>query len=161
MLFHKAATLGGIFIALAAGVSGSPARADDGVKATYESQVGYALHLLEAGRYGEAADAAQNLVMAYPDAALPYELRGATALYVGNSGRAQADFARAASADPAPAALYGLALAALLGGKTAAVREALTKARWRWQVRARTTPCAGRWSPWRPAAPTPRPGPCC
>ena len=128
MLFHKAATLGGIFIALAAGVSGSPARADDGVKATYESQVGYALHLLEAGRYGEAADAAQNLVTAYPDAALPYELRGATALYVGNSGRAQADFARAASADPAPTALYGLALSALLGGKTAAVREALTKA---------------------------------
>ncbi len=128
MMFRKAATVGGIFLSLAVSIHESPARAEDGVKTAYESQVGYALHLLEAGRYGEAADAAQNLVTAYPDAALPYELRGATALYVGGAGRAQVDFARAASADPQPSALYGLALAALLGGKVDAAREALTKA---------------------------------
>ncbi len=90
-----------------------PASADD-LGAVYESQAGYALHLLEAGRYSEAEDAAQNLVTAYPDAALPYEVRGTAALYVGSLKFARKDFDRASQSSqsraPEPAAVYGLAL---------------------------------------------------
>ncbi len=106
---------------------GPAARAED-VKATYESQVGYTLHLLESGRYGEAADAAQNLITAYPDAALPFELRGTTALYVGSVARAQADFTQAADQSKDPAPLYGLALCGLFASKLDAARDALTQA---------------------------------
>jgi len=113
-------------IALAC-LSATAARAED-VKATYESQVGYTLHLLEAGRYGEAADAAQGLITAYPDAALPYELRGTTALYVGSLARAQADFTLAADRSHDPAPRCGLALCGLFASKLDAARDALTQA---------------------------------
>ena len=115
-----------VVIALAC-LSGQAGRAED-VKATYESQVGYTLHLLEAGRYAEASDSAQGLVTAYPDAALPYELRGTTALYVGSLGRAQADFTQAAGTSKDPDALYGLALCGLFASKPDAARDALTQA---------------------------------
>lgn len=107
---------------------GQPAARAEDVKAAYESQVGYTLHLLEAGRYGEAEDAAQNLIAAYPDAAMPYELRGATALYVGSRSRAQADFTQAAAMSKEPTPLYGLALCGLFAQKLDAAREALTQA---------------------------------
>ncbi len=104
--------------ALWIGLTASAASADD-LRAVYESQAGYALHLLESGRYGEAEDAAQNLVTAYPDAALPYEVRGTAALYVGSLKFARKDFNRASqnSQNSAlePAALYGLALCDLFG----------------------------------------------
>lgn len=106
---------------------GTAARADD-VRATYDKQIGFALHLLEAGRYGEATDAAQALVTAQPDAALPYALRGTCALYVGSMGRAQADFDRAAGIDDEPVALYGQALTLLTRHKSEAARTALTAA---------------------------------
>ena len=108
-------------------LSATAARAED-VKATYESQVGYALHLLEAGRYGEAADAAQSLVNAYPDAPLPYELRGTTALSVGSVARAQADFTQAADRSNDPAPLYGLALCGLFASNLDTARDVLTQA---------------------------------
>ena len=104
---------------------GTAARADD-VRATYDKQIGYALHLLEAGRYGEASDAAQALVTAQPDAALPYALRGTCALYVGSMGRAQADFDHAANISDEPVALYGKALTLLTQHKSDAARTALT-----------------------------------
>ena len=103
----------------------APAASADDLRAAYESQVGYALHLLEAGRYGEAEDAAQNLVAAYPDAPLPYEVRGTAALYVGSLKFARKDFDRAAQyssgAPVDPAAQYGLALCDLFAhlGSTA------------------------------------------
>lgn len=104
--------------ALWIGCTASAATADD-LRAAYESQAGYALHLLEAGRYGEAEDAAQSLVTAYPDAALPYEIRGTAALYVGSLKFARKDFGRAnqnlQSNVPEPAAQYGLALCDLFG----------------------------------------------
>ncbi len=103
------------------------ARADD-VRATYDKQIGFALHLLEAGRYGEATDAAQALVTAQPDAALPYALRGTCALYVGSMGRAQADFDRAAGIGEEPVALYGQALTLLTRHKSEAARAALIAA---------------------------------
>ena len=90
--------------------------------------MGYTLHLLESGRYGEAADAAQGLVTAYPDSALPYELRGAAALYVGSLGRAQADFARAAGESQDATNLYGQALCGLFGSNLGAARDSLTQA---------------------------------
>ena len=131
MPFRGKTRVGRIFgsivgVALAC-LSATAGRAED-VKATYESQVGYTLHLLEAGRYGEAADSAQGLVTAYPDAALPYELRGTTALYVGSLGRAQADFTQAAGTSKDPDALYGLALCGLFASKMDAARDALTQA---------------------------------
>lgn len=106
---------------------GTAARADD-VRATYDKQIGFALHLLEAGRYGEATDAAQALVTAQPDAALPYALRGTCALYVGSMGRAQADFDRAAGIGGEPVALYGQALTLMTRHKSEAARSALTAA---------------------------------
>ncbi len=106
---------------------GTAARADD-VRATYDKQIGFALHLLEAGRYGEATDAAQALVTAQPDAALPYALRGTAALYVGSMGRAQADFDHAAGIGGEPVALYGQALTLLTQHKSVAARAALTAA---------------------------------
>ncbi len=106
---------------------GTAARADD-VRATYDTQIGFALHLLEAGRYGEATDAAQALVTAQPDAALPYALRGTCALYVGSMSRAQADFDRAAGIGGEPVAFYGQALTLLTRHKSAAARTALTAA---------------------------------
>ena len=96
--------------------------------ASYDTQVGYTLHLLESGRYGEAADAAQNLVSEYPDAAFPYELRGTTALYVGSVGRAQADFGQASHIVQAPETLYGLALCGLFHQDFSATQDALTQA---------------------------------
>ena len=95
----------------------APASADD-LRAAYEAQAGYALHLLEAGRYGEAEDAAQNLVTAYPDASLPYALRGTAALYVGSVGFARKDFGRISSDNPDPATLYGVALCNLFAHDT-------------------------------------------
>ena len=106
---------------------GTAARAED-MQATYDKQIGYALHLLEAGRYGEASDAAQALVTAQPDAALPYALRGTAALYVGSMGRAQADFDHAAGLSDEPVALYGQALTLLTRHKSEAARAALTAA---------------------------------
>lgn len=127
MPFRGKTIVGSIVGIALAFLSATAGRAED-VKATYESQVGYALHLLEAGRYGEAADAAQSLITAYPDAALPYELRGTTALYVGSLARAQADFTVAADRSHDPAPLYGLALCGLFAGKLDAARDALTQA---------------------------------
>lgn len=121
--------------ALWLGVNG-PAASADNLRAAYEAQTGYALHLLEAGRYGEAEDAAQSFVTAYPDAALPYEVRGTAALYVGSLKFARKDFDRAAqNADgsaPEPAALYGLALCDLFDcdlGKASGELTALRQAR--------------------------------
>ena len=116
-----------IGVVLACLLGQSAARAGD-VTAAYESQVGYALHLLEAGRYGEAEDAAQNLIIAYPNAAMPYELRGTTALYVGSLSRAQEDFAQASAISQDPTPRYGLALCGLFSRKWEAAREALTQA---------------------------------
>jgi len=117
-----------IAAALWLGLSASAASADD-LRAAYESQVGYTLHLLEAGRYGEAEDAAQSLVTAYPDAALPYTVRGTAALYVGSLGFARKDFDRAcqnsAGSAPEPAALYGLALCDLFAQNLSAASEKL------------------------------------
>ena len=107
---------------------GPAARTED-LKAAYQAQAAWALHLLETGRYGEAEDAAQNLVVSYPDAALPYELRGTTALYVGSVGRAQADFAKAGELGHDPAANYGLALCAMAAGKPEEAQPPLTLAR--------------------------------
>ena len=127
MPFRGKTRVGNIVGVALACLSATAARAED-VKAAYESQVGYTLHLLESGRYGEAADAAQGLVTAYPDAALPYELRGTTALYVGSLGRAQVDFTRAADRSKDPVPLYGLALCGLFASKLDAARDALTQA---------------------------------
>ncbi len=121
----------------------APAASADDLRAAYESQVGYALHLLEAGRYGEAEDAAQNLVTAYPDAALPYALRGTAALYVGSLKFARKDFSRAAqtseqssqskqfsqNGSPEPAALYGLALCDLFTQNAGAAADRLADLR--------------------------------
>ena len=101
-----------------------PASADD-LRAAYESQAGYALHLLETGRYGEAEDAAQNLVIAYPDSALPYAIRGTAALYVGSVGFGRKDFNRIGSDDPNPAALYGVALCDLFAHDTDGAKDRL------------------------------------
>lgn len=122
----KATRIGLACMALA-GLLGQAARAED-VRATYAAQAGYALHLMEAGRYGEAADAAQALVSARPDAALPYALRGACALYVGSADRARADFDRAAGASGDPVLRYGQALALLTRRETAQARAALADA---------------------------------
>lgn len=127
MPFRRRTRVGSIVGVALACLSATAGQAED-VKATYESQVGYTLHLLEAGRYSEAADASQSLVTAYPDAALPYELRGTTALYVGSLARAQADFTQAADKSKDPTTLYGLALCGLFAGKMDAAREALTQA---------------------------------
>jgi len=127
MPFRGKTRVGSLLGMALACLSVTAARAED-VKATYESQVGYTLHLLEAGRYGEAADAAQNLISAYPDAALPYELRGTTALYVGSLARAQADFTHATDRSKDPEPLYGLALCGLFESKMDVARDALTQA---------------------------------
>ena len=102
----------------------APATADD-LRAAYESQAGYALHLLEAGRYGEAEDAAQNLVTAYPDLSLPYAIRGTAALYVGSIGFARKDFGRIGSDNPDPATLYGVALCDLFARNTDGAKDRL------------------------------------
>jgi len=111
----------------------APAATADDLRAAYESQAGYALHLLESGRYGEAEDAAQNLVTAYPDAALPYEIRGTAALYVGSLKFARKDFVRAdqntAKNAPEPAALYGLALCDLFGQNSGLASDRLADLR--------------------------------
>ena len=90
--------------------------------------MGYALHLLEAGRYGEAEDAAQNLVQSYPEAALPYEIRGTTALYVGRVKQAGADFGRAEEIGKDPSAEYGLALCGLMESHLDAAEAGLVQA---------------------------------
>jgi peptidoglycan/xylan/chitin deacetylase (PgdA/CDA1 family)/tetratricopeptide (TPR) repeat protein len=128
MLFRR--LLLGIAIALLFAIAlllGHAAQAGD-APASYDTQVGYTLHLLEAGRYGEAADAAQNLVSEYPDAAFPYELRGTTALYVGSLSRAQADFGQASHIVQVPETLYGLALCSLFHQDFGAAQDALTQA---------------------------------
>ncbi len=109
-------------------ITDSAAQAED-LKAAYQAQAAWALHLLETGRYGEAEDAAQNLVVSYPDAAMPYELRGTTALYVGSVSRAWADFAKASELGRDPAASYGQALCAMAVGKPETAQAALTAAR--------------------------------
>ena len=118
-----------VLAALAAFSLGSalPASAED-LRADYETQVGYALHLLEAGRYGEAEDAAQALVMAYPDASLPYAVRGTAALYVGSVGFARKDFNRIALENPDPATLYGVALCHLFARNTETAKDRLEEA---------------------------------
>ncbi len=113
----------GVAAALCFGLTGG-ASAED-LRAAYESQAGYALHLLEAGRYGEAEDAAQNLVTAYPDATLPYAIRGTAALYVGSVGFGRKDFRRIGSDDPDPAALYGVALCDLFAHDTDGAKDRL------------------------------------
>ncbi len=112
------------FAALFCLCSALPASADD-LRAAYESQAGYALHLLEAGRYGEAEDAAQNLVTAYPDASLPYAIRGTAALYVGSIGFARKDFRRIGSDSPDPVTLYGVALCDLFAQNTDGAKDRL------------------------------------
>lgn len=102
----------------------APASADD-LRADYESSAGYALHLLESGRYGEAEDAAQALVTAYPDASLPYAIRGTAALYVGSTGFARKDFNRIALENPDPATLYGVALCCLFAKNTENAKDRL------------------------------------
>ena len=97
-------------LTLAASLCLAGAASADDLRAAYEAQAGYTLHLLEAGRYGEAEDAAQNLVAAYPEASFPYALRGTTALYVGSIGFAGKDFRRIASSNPDPTTQYGIAL---------------------------------------------------
>ena len=83
---------------------------------TYTDQAGYTLHLIEGARYGEATDWAQALVDAAPTTAASYEERGTAALYVGNVGRARADFQVAATQAPSePVVQYGLGLCALFG----------------------------------------------
>ena len=101
-----------------------PASADS-LRADYEAQVGYTLHLLEAGRYGEAEDAAQALVTAYSDASLPYAVRGTAALYVGSVGFARKDFNRIALENPDPATLYGVALCHLFAKNTETAKDRL------------------------------------
>jgi len=127
MPFCRKTVFGSIAGLALACLLGQAARAED-LKAAYQAQVGWTLHLLETGRYGEAADAAQNLVSSYPDAALPYELRGTTALYVGRLSRAQADFTQAAETAKEPTTEYGLALCTLFAKKPDAAQEALTLA---------------------------------
>ena len=107
--------------------AGQTVRADD-LKAAYQAQVSGTLHLLETGRCGDAGDSAQALIAAYPDAALPYELRGTTALYVGSVSGAQKDFAHAATLAHDPASQYGLALCAMFGQKWDAATSALRQA---------------------------------
>lgn len=128
MIFKKFPILGLLATLSASFLSAAPpARAED-IKASYETKAAYALHLLEAARYGEAADAAQALIAAYPDAALPLELRGTTALYVGSVGRASKDFEAASHLVPDPEVQYGLALCAMLERRPDAAAEALTRA---------------------------------
>jgi peptidoglycan/xylan/chitin deacetylase (PgdA/CDA1 family) len=116
-------TLAGIAAAaLGIVLTGPSVRADD-LRAAYESQVGYALHLLEAGRYAESEDAAQNLVTAYPNASLPFVLRGTAALYVGSLGLARKDFVRASAGPPEAATLYGLALCDLFAHDPSAAED--------------------------------------
>ena len=127
MPFRGRKIVGSIGVVALACLLGTAAQADE-AKGTYESQVGYTLHLLESGRYGEAVDAAQNLVSAYPDLSLPYQLRGTTALYVGSQGRAEADFTRAAQSANSPTTLYGQALCRLFSRKLDAAQEASAQA---------------------------------
>ncbi len=117
------------WIGMAAGVAAllgaaSAAQAEE-LRAAYEAQAGYALHLLEAGRYGDAEDAAQSLVTAYPNAAFPYALRGAAALSVGSVKFARKDFDRANTYGQEPAAQYGLALCDLFTHDTRGAGDTL------------------------------------
>lgn len=116
-----------VLAALAALCLAVPASADN-LRADYEAQVGYTLHLLEAGRYGEAEDAAQALVTAYPDVSLPYAVRGTAALYVGSVGFARKDFNRIALENPDPATLYGVALCHLFAKNTETAKDRLGEA---------------------------------
>ena len=116
-----------VLATLAAFCLAASASADD-LRADYEAQVGYALHLLESGRYGEAEDAAQALVAAYPDASLPYALRGTTALYVGSVDFARKDFNRVALENPDPATLYGVALCHLFEKNSETAKDRLEEA---------------------------------
>jgi len=127
MRFRRTTIFVGISTVALACLSGQAAQAED-LKATYQAQAGWTLHLLETGRYGEAEDSAQNLITAYPDAALPYELRGTTALYVGSASRAQKDFVHAAALAHDPETQYGLALCALFGRKMDVAASALRQA---------------------------------
>ena len=84
--------------------------------ATYGARTGYAIHLIEGARYGEATDAAEGLVDAAPGATTSYEVRGTMALYIGDTARAQDDFQVAAGYAPTePDVQYGLGLCALFG----------------------------------------------
>ncbi len=103
----------------------APAVSADDLRAAYESQAGYTLHLMESGRYGEAEDAAQTLVTAYPDASLPYAIRGTAALYVGSVGFARKDFNRISTDNPDPATLYGVALCDLFAKDTDGAKDRL------------------------------------
>ena len=107
-----AAGLGAALMLLAGAARGDAPTA----QARYAAQTGYAMHLLEGARYGEATDAAEALVDAPSAAAPSYEVRGTMALYVGNIARAQDDFRVAASLTPSePTVQYGLGLCALFG----------------------------------------------
>lgn len=111
MFYRQSAKYGA---ALGAALLSGAARGD--VPSPYAAQVGYALHLVEGVRYGEACDAAQALVDTAPNAAPSYEVRGTLALYVGNIARARDDFRVAASqAVSEPSVEYGLGLCALFG----------------------------------------------
>ena len=92
MFYRQSAKYGA---ALGAALLSGAARGD--VPSPYAAQMGYALHLVEGARYGEACDAAQALVDTAPNAAPSYEVRGTLALYVGNIARARDDFRVAAS----------------------------------------------------------------
>ena len=84
----------------------------------YGARAGYAVHLLEGARYGEATDAAEALVDSSSEAAPSYEVRGTMALYVGNIARAQDDFRVASLFTPSePTVQYGRGLCALFGGR--------------------------------------------
>jgi len=104
-----------------------PAQAEE-LQAAYHAKIGWTLHLLETGRYGEAEDSSQTLIEAYPNAALPYELRGASALYVGSVSQAQKDFSHAAETSRDAETLYGQSLCALFQGKIEAAATLLSQA---------------------------------
>jgi peptidoglycan/xylan/chitin deacetylase (PgdA/CDA1 family) len=90
----------------------------------------WVLHLMQQARYGEAINAAQDLVTMEPNAAPAYEVRGTLALYVGDLDRARGDFGVAAARAPGDAAAqYGAALCALFGRQWDTARADLAVAR--------------------------------
>lgn len=76
-----------------------------------------AIAQMDAGRFGDAADACEDAVKAAPGSALPYTVRGTLALWLGAVRHAEDDFAKAKSLESEdPAALYGEALCAMAKG---------------------------------------------
>jgi peptidoglycan/xylan/chitin deacetylase (PgdA/CDA1 family) len=73
-----------------------------------------ALDFIDAGRYGDAADIANELCAVAPDSPIARQLRGTIELWIGDTERAQADFDAADRVDGDDAATHlALALCAL------------------------------------------------